>query len=70
MFNRPFERELLDEEIWLFGQQSKMPPHLQKLAERELGRQDIWELPNEESPRPHHVPNKKLKRFWILGLRF
>jgi hypothetical protein len=70
MFNRPFERELFDGEISLLEQPTKLPRHLQKLADQEQGRRDIWELPHEESPRHHHVPKQNLKRFWILGLRF
>lgn len=42
------ERELLDGEPWSFRHQTKLPNHLQLLAARELGRQDIWELPDNE----------------------
>ncbi|MDZ7959234.1 MAG: hypothetical protein RMY34_15360 [Aulosira sp. DedQUE10] len=43
------ERELSDGEPWSFGQYSHLPPHLQLLVEKEQGRQDIWDLPNQES---------------------
>ncbi|MGI2908724.1 hypothetical protein [Tolypothrix sp. VBCCA 56010] len=49
MFNRLVERELLDGEPWLVGQQSQLPLHLQLLVEQEQGRQNIWELPDKES---------------------
>ncbi|KYC38889.1 hypothetical protein WA1_33285 [Scytonema hofmannii PCC 7110] len=42
------ERELLDGEPGLFRYQSKLPNHLQLLVDRELGRQDIWKLPDNE----------------------
>nr|WP_268896858.1 hypothetical protein [Hassalia byssoidea] len=41
MFNRLVERELLDGEPWLVGQQSQLPLHLQLLVERQQGRQNI-----------------------------
>ncbi|GAA6623971.1 hypothetical protein [Scytonema sp. NUACC26] len=56
------ERELLDGEPWSFRYQTKLPNHLQLLVEQEIGRQDIWELPDNEplekksklSPKTHN----------------
>lgn len=49
MFNGQVERELLEGEPWLFGQQSELQPHLQFLIDEQQERRDIWELPKESS---------------------
>ena len=59
MFHRLVERELLDGEPWLVGQQSQLPLHLQLLVDREQGRQNIWELPEKESRQ--NAQKKKFK---------
>ena len=49
MFNGQVERELLEGEPWLFGQQPELQPHLQFLIDEQQERRDIWELPKESS---------------------
>ncbi|GAX45410.1 hypothetical protein NIES4075_64310 [Tolypothrix sp. NIES-4075] len=45
MFFGKIERDLLDGELWLVSQQTKLPEHLQLLVDKEQSkRDDIWQL--------------------------
>ncbi|MEH2112118.1 hypothetical protein [Nostoc sp.] len=46
------EKELLCGEIWSIWQTTKLPDHLQLLADKELGKRDIWEL---QTQKPNHL---------------
>lgn len=50
MFNGKIEKELLEGEPCFFGQQTQLPLHLQLLVDEQQNRQDIWEVPKENSP--------------------
>lgn len=50
MFDGQVEKELLNGEPWFFGQKPQLPLHLQLLVDEQQNRQDIWELPKENSP--------------------
>ncbi|MBC1236558.1 hypothetical protein [Nostoc sp. 2RC] len=47
MFFGQFERECLYGEIWSVWQTTKLPEHLQMLADQEQIKYDIWELPSQ-----------------------
>lgn len=58
------ERELSDGEPWAFRYQTKLPSHLQILVEREIGRQDIWELPDNELLEEKSKLSNKTHKSW------
>ncbi|MEH2288957.1 hypothetical protein [Nostoc sp.] len=57
MFSGKIEKELFSEEIWSIWQTSKLPDHLQLLADRELEKRDIWELQSQKPDNWSIYPN-------------
>ncbi|MEH1824646.1 MAG: hypothetical protein V7L22_04630 [Nostoc sp.] len=56
MFFGQIEKELLCGEIWSVWQTTKLPEHLQLLADQELGKRDIWELQTQKpKKKPNHL---------------
>ncbi|WP_460202353.1 hypothetical protein [Scytonema sp. NUACC21] len=49
MFYELVEKELSNGEVWSVGQMDKLPLHLQLLVEQNQGRQNIWEVPNNQT---------------------
>ncbi|MEH1944784.1 MAG: hypothetical protein V7L01_31845 [Nostoc sp.] len=48
MYFGKIEKELFCGEVWSIWQTTKLPDHLQLLADQELGKRDIWELQSQE----------------------
>ena len=61
------ERELLDGEYWLLGQQPQLPHNFQLSDQQEYEIRDIWELPPQESTRRECVPKHEFKLFRIFN---
>ncbi|MEH1788013.1 hypothetical protein [Nostoc sp.] len=57
MFFGQIEKELLCGEIWSIWQTTKLPEHLQLLADQELGKRDIWELQTQKPKKKPIHPN-------------
>jgi hypothetical protein len=51
MFYGKVEKELLEGEPEFFGTQPQLPFHLQLLVDEQQKGRDIWELPQENSPK-------------------
>ena len=57
MYFGKIENELCCGEIWSIWQTTKLPDHLQLLADRELEKRDIWELQSQKPDNRSIYPN-------------
>ncbi|QLE57917.1 hypothetical protein [Nostoc sp. TCL26-01] len=61
------ERELLDGEDWLFGQQAHLPHDLELSDQQKDEICDVWELPLQESTDHELIPQGKIKKVEVLS---
>ncbi|BAZ37037.1 hypothetical protein NIES4101_29580 [Calothrix sp. NIES-4101] len=63
----PLERELLYDEYWSLWQETKLPHHLELLANEQEIKRDIWE---DKNPKPiYKLSRKILITNWLVNLK-